>query len=170
MEQKKFVKFGLSTENFRAYVAMIEEEVEKFLDSDTAFTIYGLGDINEWGRFPAKDKMSELTILTASRTLQGKDVREGLDATFAQRYDDLDHGFTPVNLLFPNLPLASNKRRDKAQQEMSDFFVDILRKREKEGLEVNSLSSTYDHLTSFDSMIMICLPLSRSKLTRMGDL
>jgi sterol 14-demethylase len=136
MEQKRFVKFGLSNENFKVYVRMIEEEIEKFLDTDPAFTIYGLGDINEWGMFKTKDKMSELTILTASRTLQGKDVRDGLDATFAQRYDDLDHGFTPLNFLFPNLPLASYKRRDKAQQEMSDFFVDILHKREKDGIGV----------------------------------
>lgn len=136
MEQKKFVKFGLSTENFKAYVGMIEDEVEKFLQSDASFLIYGLGDINEWGMFKAKDKMAELTILTASRTLQGKDVRDGLDATFAQRYEDLDHGFTPLNFLFPNLPLPSYKRRDKAQQEMSDFFVEIMRKREKEGIAV----------------------------------
>jgi sterol 14alpha-demethylase len=132
MEQKKFVKFGLSTENFRAYVRMVEEEVEKFLDSDPEFMIFGLGDINEWGMFHAKDKMAQLIILTASRTLQGNDVRANLDATYAQRFEDLDHGFTPLNFLFPNLPLPSYKRRDKAQQEMSDFFVDVMRKRKKE--------------------------------------
>lgn len=135
MEQKRFVKFGLSLDNFRVYVRMIEEEVENFLDTDPSFVVYGLGDINEWGIFKAKDKMSELTILTASRTLQGKEVRENLDATFAQRYDDLDHGFTPLNFLFPSLPLPSYKRRDKAQIEMSDFFVDILHNRKKLSLE-----------------------------------
>lgn len=39
---------------------------------------------------------SEITIFTASATLQGKEVRAGLDASFAQLYHDLDGGFTPL--------------------------------------------------------------------------
>lgn len=33
MEQKKFVKFGLTTENFRRYVGLIKGEVEGYLSS-----------------------------------------------------------------------------------------------------------------------------------------
>lgn len=33
MEQKKFVKFGLTTENFRRYVGIISGEVEGYLSS-----------------------------------------------------------------------------------------------------------------------------------------
>lgn len=33
MEQKKFVKFGLTTENFRRYVGLIKGEVESYLSS-----------------------------------------------------------------------------------------------------------------------------------------
>ncbi|KAG1789006.1 cytochrome P450 [Suillus plorans] len=51
MEQKKFVKVGLSTENFWA------------------------------------------------RTLQGKEVRSGLDKSFSALSNDLDGGFTPLNLI-----------------------------------------------------------------------
>lgn len=36
MEQKKFVKFGLTTENFRRYVGIIKGEVEGYL-STTVF-------------------------------------------------------------------------------------------------------------------------------------
>jgi sterol 14-demethylase len=39
---------------------------------------------------------SEITICTASATLQGKEVREALDKSFAQLYHDLDGGFTPI--------------------------------------------------------------------------
>lgn len=138
MEQKKFVKFGLSTENFRAYVPMIEDEVETFLEKDSRFSTYQLQDINEWGSFHAYKAMAEITILTAARTLQGREIRGSLDKTFADRYHDLDGGFTPINMLFPNLPLPSYKKRDIAQKAMSDFYVDIIKKRKAEGrLEVS---------------------------------
>ncbi|KZP22784.1 cytochrome P450 [Athelia psychrophila] len=129
MEQKKFVKVGLSTENFRAYVGMIEDEVEEFLKTDAAFSVYQSNDINEWGKFDATDIMAQITILTASRTLQGKEVRDALDKSFSDLYNDLDGGFTPINFMFPNLPLPSYRRRDRAQLKMSQFYTDILQKR-----------------------------------------
>ncbi|WFD00352.1 sterol 14alpha-demethylase [Malassezia yamatoensis] len=131
MEQKRFVKAGLSTENFRAYVDQIVDEVKDFLRTDSAFTPLQSGaksvvvDI-----FKA---MSEITILTASRTLQGKEVRESLDKSYAQLYHDLDSGFTPINFVIPNLPLPNNFKRDRAQRQMSKFYQDIIRKRREEG-------------------------------------
>jgi len=73
--------------------------------------------------------MGEITILTASRTLQGKEVRNNLDKGFAQLYNDLDGGFTPLNFMFPNLPLESYRKRDEAHIKMSQFYVDIIKKR-----------------------------------------
>lgn len=129
MEQKKFVKVGLSTDNFRAYVGMIEDEVDHFMRTDAAFLIFQMNDINEWGRFDVTDIMAQITILTASRTLQGTEVREGLDKSFSELFNDLDGGFTPINFLFPNLPLESYRKRDEAHKKMSEFYVDIIRKR-----------------------------------------
>lgn len=129
MEQKKFVKVGLSTDNFRAYVGMIEDEVEEFLSSDASFSTYQTNDITAWGSFESVKVLSEITILTASRTLQGSEVRENVNKTFAQIYTDLDGGFTPVNFMFPNLPLESYRKRDKAQKKMSDFYVEFIQKR-----------------------------------------
>jgi sterol 14-demethylase len=139
MEQKRFVKFGLSTENFRAYVGMIEEEVEEFLKHDPTFKVFQDNDINEWGTFDVVKVMQEITILTASRTLQGKEVRDSLDKSFSEIYNDLDGGFTPVNFLFPNLPLESYRKRDRAQKKMSDFYVNIIRKRREAGSSVGVL-------------------------------
>jgi len=133
MEQKKFVKYGLSLDNFRIYVEMIEQEVLQFLNSDPAFSAFQKGEITEWDTFPAYRKMAEITILTATRTLQGKEIREAVDGpAFAQRYHDLDGGFTPLNMMFPNLPLPSYRKRDVAQKAMSDFYVDIIKKRREE--------------------------------------
>ena len=132
MEQKKFIKIGLSMNNMRTYIGMIENEVSQFLREDPSFRIFQMNDINEWGQFDALKVTQEITILTASRTLQGKEVRSNLDATFAQSYTDLDSGFTPLNFMFPNLPLESYRKRDRAQKKMAEFFTNIIKAR-KEG-------------------------------------
>ena len=132
MEQKKFMKVGLSTDNMRTYVGMVESEVSQFLRNDPSFRIFQMNDLNEWGQFDVLKATQEMTILTASRTLQGKEVRSNMDATFAQLFTDLDGGFTPLNFMFPNLPLESYRRRDRAQKKMANFYVDIVKAR-KEG-------------------------------------
>lgn len=128
MQQKKFVKFGLNTNNFQAYMGMIEEETLQFINHDPSFASFHEAS-RPWGRFNCFKRLSELTILTASRTLQGEEVRSKLNKEFAQLYNDLDGGFTPINFLFPSLPLPSYRRRDKAQAAMSKFYQDIIQQR-----------------------------------------
>lgn len=96
MQQKKFVKAGLTTDSFRAYVGMIEDEVTSFMDRDPSFRTYQTvaSEVDNWGHFDAHRVMAQMTILTASRTLQGREVRSGLDKTFAQLYEDLDGGMS----------------------------------------------------------------------------
>lgn len=139
MEQKKFVKFGLSTENFREYVGMIENEVSQFMRNDSSFKIFQMNDINEWGSFDVLKVMSEITILTASRTLQGREVRANITKEYAGVYNDLDGGFTPLHFMFPNLPLESYRKRDAAHKKISDFYVSIIRKRRENPGQVCTL-------------------------------
>ena len=73
--------------------------------------------------------MAEIIIFTASRSLQGNEVREKLNSTFAENYHDLDMGFTPINFLFPRLPLPRNCKRDIAQKRMANTYMDIIRAR-----------------------------------------
>jgi sterol 14-demethylase len=139
MEQKRFVKFGLTTENFRRYTSLISKEVVDLLNTHHAFDAYRSSkstknqDEVSWGSFPTFSTMSELTIYTATRTLQGEEVRNSMDGTFADLYHDLDGGFKPINLLFPGLPLPMNIRRDRAQKKMSDFYVKIIEERRERG-------------------------------------
>ncbi|TFK37249.1 lanosterol 14-alpha-demethylase [Crucibulum laeve] len=129
MEQKKFLKFGLTGENLRVYVGMIEDEVHQYLQTDQAFLSLKTLSSDEYGSFDVLKVLEEITILTAARTLQGREVRDNLDKTFSTIYKDLDGGFTPLNFLFPNLPLESYRRRDRAQKKMSQFFINIIQKR-----------------------------------------
>jgi sterol 14-demethylase len=139
MEQKKFVKAGLSITNLRAYVRMIEEEVADYLAKDPAFQpqqafVSSDSKSKKWdGQFDVLRAMQEITILTAARTLQGKEVRDNLDKGYAALYADLDGGFTPIHMMFPYLPLESSRKRDRAQKLMQKFYVDIIRKRTASG-------------------------------------
>jgi cytochrome P450 len=73
--------------------------------------------------------MSETIIFTASRTLQGKEVRDLMNSTFADYYHDLDMGFSPINFMLPWFPLPHNRRRDAAHQKMIQTYSDIVQKR-----------------------------------------
>lgn len=75
--------------------------------------------------------MAELTIYTASRSLQGQEVREKFDSTFADLYHDLDMGFTPINFMLPWAPLPQNRKRDRAQKKMADTYMAIIAEKRK---------------------------------------
>lgn len=154
MQQKKFIKFGLSTENLRAYMGMIEDETYRFISTDSAFSSTFNAPNRSWGSFNVVTSLAELTILTASRTLQGSEVRSRLDKTFAQLYSDLDGGFKPINFLFPSLPLPSYRRRDKAQQAMSRFYRGIIQGRRERAISGNTadadLEVEHDILAALD--------------------
>ncbi|KAI9839661.1 MAG: Sterol 14-alpha demethylase [Sarea resinae] len=122
MEQKKFVKYGLTTEALRSYVPLIVDEVNNYIKRSAAFKgPRGIVDI------PAA--MAEITIFTASRALQGKEVRDKLDGSFADLYHDLDMGFRPINFMLPWAPLPQNRKRDIAQRKMAGVYLDIINSR-----------------------------------------
>lgn len=73
--------------------------------------------------------MAELTIYTASRALQGKEVREKFDSTFAVLFHHLDMGFTPINFMLPWAPLPQNRRRDIAQKKVAQTYMEIIKAR-----------------------------------------
>lgn len=90
MEQKKFMKVGLSTDNFRAYIPMIRNEVQQYLRSHIFGSKGDSGPAKNEGSADSVKMGGEITICTASMTLQGKEVREGLDHGFADIMHDLE--------------------------------------------------------------------------------
>lgn len=105
MEQKKFMKIALTTEAFRSYVPIIADEVTTYFKKNPDFKgRSGIVDIPK--------KMAQLTIFTASHTLQGKEIRDQIDETLADLYHDLDMGFSPstssfTGPLFPGTTAAT---------------------------------------------------------------
>ena len=105
---------------------MIVEEVKDYVQRSPAFQ-------GRKGKINVPRVMAEITLFTASRSLQGKEVREKFDSTFADLYHDLDMGFTPVNFMFPWAPLPQNRRRDAAHQKMVQTYTDIINQRRSNG-------------------------------------
>ncbi|KAG2420478.1 hypothetical protein HFD88_000090 [Aspergillus terreus] len=96
MKQKKSAKFGLTSDALRSYVELITKEVNEYIANANAFK-------QPRGTIDVGKVMAEITIYTASRSLQGKEVREKFDSTFAELYHDLDMGFAPINSYFRGL-------------------------------------------------------------------
>ncbi|KAK4561200.1 Lanosterol 14-alpha-demethylase [Recurvomyces mirabilis] len=129
MEQKKFVKFGLTSSSLRSYVQLISGEVRHFFSEDAASKKFA----STAGSFNVPPTMAELTIYTASRSLQGKEVREKFDSSFADSFHDLDAGFSPINFMLPYVPLPHNRKRDIAQKKMTDTYMGIIKERREAG-------------------------------------
>ncbi|KAF7723644.1 Lanosterol 14-alpha-demethylase [Apophysomyces ossiformis] len=120
MEQKRFIKAGLNIENFRRQVPLIVEETEAYFSK-----LPSSGTIDY-------HTMGQVIIYTASRTLLGKEIRDALDDGVARLYYDLDLGFSPINFMFPNLPLPVNRRRDAARQKIFEVYSSIIQRRRRD--------------------------------------
>ncbi|KAF6227360.1 hypothetical protein HO133_008804 [Letharia lupina] len=147
MEQKKFVKFGLTSDALRSYVPLIVEEVQNFVARSATFQ-------GSRGTFNVPGTMAEVTIYTASRSLQGKEVRSKFDSSFADLYHDLDMGFSPINFMLPWAPLPHNRKRDYAQKKMAQTYLEIIEARREAGSQRdaddmiwNLMSSVYKNGT-----------------------
>ena len=105
---------------------LITSEVETYIATSPNFA-------GPRGTVNVPKAMSEITIFTASRSLQGKEVRARFDASFAALYHDLDAGFSPINFMLPRWPLPHNTARDRAHRRIVDVYLDIIRTRRAAG-------------------------------------
>jgi sterol 14-demethylase len=124
------MKIGLSTEAFRSYVPIIQQEVETYIKQTPNFK-------GPSGTTDIVSAMAEITINTASHSLQGKDVRDQFGSkdgvNLAALYHDLDMGFSPINFSLHWAPLPHNRARDHAQRTIAKTYMEIIQKRRATG-------------------------------------
>lgn len=137
----QFVKYGLSKEAFISYVPLIVNETMNFIKTSKWYQ-------GDKGTVDIPSSMAELTIYTASRSLQGKEVRDKFDSSFADMYHDLDMGFTPINFMLPWAPLPQNRRRDAAQRKMARTYMEIIEERKKAGGKKDSEDMIWNLMNS----------------------
>ncbi|KAI0855409.1 cytochrome P450 [Xylaria cubensis] len=126
MEQKKFMKIALTTQAFQSYVPIISDEVNNYLKRSPDFK-------GKSGVVNISKSMAQITIFTASHSLQGSEIRNKFDESLADLYHDLDMGFTPVNFMLHWAPLPWNKRRDHAQRTIAKIYMDTIKERRAAG-------------------------------------
>lgn len=124
LEQFRFFAEALKTSRMRTYVSMMVSEAEAF------FSKWG-----ERGTLDLKEQLSDLIILTASRTLMGPEVRENLFEKVSNLFHDLDMGMQPISVVFPYLPIAAHRKRDSSRAELAQIFSKIITNRRARGVE-----------------------------------
>ena len=145
----RFIKAALGAENFRKHVPMIVDETHEFFERNASAPT-GIIDVHEF--------FSKLIINTASRCLMGKEIRANLeDGPVAKLYYDLDQGFQPINMMFPNLPLPSYKRRDEANLKMTKLYASIIKRRRDEDDNVRQFLKRRSYLNKARSWLNIAL-------------
>lgn len=80
-----------------------------------------------------KYELEHLIILTASRCLLGREVREKLFDDVSALFHDLDNGMQPISVIFPYLPIPAHKRRDRARARLAEIFATIIKSRKASG-------------------------------------
>jgi sterol 14-demethylase len=106
-------------------VPLFVKEVEDLISASPIFKpSSGVCDISS--------VMAEITIYTAAGSLQGKEIRDGLDGEVSLLYRHLDDGFAPINFVLPWLPIPRNIRRDHAQKKMAELYLDAVHARRKQ--------------------------------------
>ena len=131
-EQFRFFADALRTSNLKTYVKMMVAEAEAYFES--------------WpdeGEVDLLEELSGLIILTASRCLMGREVREHLFETVSTLFHDLDMGMQPISVLFPYLPIPAHVRRDKSRAELARIFSKIITNRRETGASEGDLLQTF---------------------------
>lgn len=117
-EQFRWVANALQTTKLRSYVPAFKLEAEEYF--------------SKWEDEGVVDFMavfSELIILTASRTLLGREIRESMFREVADLYHDLDDGMRPISVIFPYLPTAFHRKRDAACAALHAIFKKVITSR-----------------------------------------
>jgi sterol 14-demethylase len=80
-----------------------------------------------------KYELEHLIILTASRCLLGREVREKLFDDVSALFHDLDNGMIPISVIFPYLPIPAHRKRDQARARLAEIFSTIIKSRKASG-------------------------------------
>ncbi|CAL9054472.1 obtusifoliol 14-alpha demethylase-like [Musa acuminata AAA Group] len=121
-EQFRFFTEALRVTKLRSYVDQMIVEAEDY------FSKWG-----ESGTVDLKYELEHLIILTASRCLLGREVRDKLFDDVSALFHDLDNGMRPISVIFPYLPIPAHRRRDRARARIAEIFSTIIKSRKSSG-------------------------------------
>jgi len=111
----------LVVNQLKKHVSLIESEANSYFERE--WKDGGEGDMLE--------SMNRLTILTASRCLLGREIRNNpkVAGEFARLYHDLEGGLNPIAFFFPHAPIKAHRIRDRARAEIAELFGKFIKQR-----------------------------------------
>ena len=121
-EQFRWFAEALKPNRLRMYVDQMIAEAEDYF-----------GKWEEEGEVDLLHELASLLILTASRCLLGKEVREQMFNEVAGLFHDLDMGMQPISVMFPYLPIEAHRKRDAARTTMGEIFKKVIAQRRASG-------------------------------------
>lgn len=116
VRQRPFVAQAFRREKMAHYIAVMNREVQKWLDS-----------LDDEGKFEVAETMAWLAQNVAGSALMGDRFQEEAGPEFWALYADLGKALDPI--LPPNLPLPKFWRRDWAKERMAEILEPILEER-----------------------------------------
>lgn len=149
---------GLNERALVHYVPLFVEEVEQYIESSPVFR-------KESGICDISSVLDEITIYTAAGSLQGKEIRDLLDAEVSLLYRNLDDGFAAVNFVMPWLPIPRNIRRDHAQRTMKELYLGVIHARRAR----KQIATHHDDKKKEPDMLDILMEATYKDGTRIPD-
>lgn len=131
-EQFRFFTESLRVNKLKGYVDQMVSEAEDY------FSKWG-----DSGEVDLKYELEHLIILTASRCLLGREVRDKLFDDVSALFHDLDNGMLPISVLFPYLPIPAHRRRDRARKKLAEIFTNIIASRKGAGKSENDMLQSF---------------------------
>lgn len=133
-EQLGFLFPALREAAMRRFARIMFEETRQFADT-----------LGEDGEVDLPRAMNELTVNIASRCLIGEEVRDQLDAGFAEAYHDLQKGINTLGFFLPRLPTPAHRSRDRARRQVAELFSRIMTARRLSGARPDDFMQTLMH-------------------------
>ena len=133
-EQLGFLFPALREAAMRRFARIMFEETRQFADT-----------LGEDGEVDLPLALNELTVKIASRCLIGEEVREQVDAGFAEAYHDLQKGINTLGFFLPRLPTPAHRSRDRARRQVAALFSRIMTARRLSGARPDDFMQTLMH-------------------------
>ena len=118
------MKYVLDHSALRRHVPLIEKAVLRCFHNNVH---------QAEGHFAVIDRMGDLVRLSAVICLQGQQMEKFFDSDMKSLYHDLECGMTPMNFVFPRIPLPRNRKRDRAQKALARFYESQIHSRRSSG-------------------------------------
>lgn len=118
LQQFRILSMALRVNELEKYVPLMIKEAQDFFES--------------WGPSGEVDlfeQLASLIILTGSRCIMGREIRENLFGEVSHLIHDLDQGMQPISVLANWLPIKAHRDRDRARKKMGELFKPIIEAR-----------------------------------------